>query len=298
MSDLLPQLPVPPAKRPQKPTGPNEPLDDFATGFGSVLLIGAQLISKSAPRFAEKVTENILGPQVALGAGIFKYPLPKPGLLLAPAPFGFVEPHNYGLPENYLHSLADPHSRIGPISNPLAPLIPESSYLHTLPDTHPTVKYEEFIDDSRKQRRALEKLTPSATVDELTNLFKLAKGPDAKKHFFAPDDIANSLEASIKARVGLIPGEQIIMRATRPPDAELATPAGPATPTLSAAGFLPPKISPTGPAFSSTADLFTALQTAGANRPKLGPPALNAQKEANDRAPPLLKELASERSDP
>jgi hypothetical protein len=299
MSDILPKLPPGPSEQVQKPSATTNDVDAFVYGVGGTLLIGSQLISKTAPKFAGKVTENIVGPEIALGAAKkFTYPPLKRPFLLAPAPFGFAEPQAFGLAPNYMYdfeSRLKSHPILG--GRGLEKLLPPpSEFLKNLPDNDPRVIYANFEERGVEQRRELEKLTPGASVEELLGLYTLAKGPNAKQVFYFPEDIAKSLEVSVRSKVGFEQGTKLLEDALIQPGTELNLPAPNTQPTT-----VPSPFDQSPPSFvvpQSTADLFAQLQAEGVKRPLDDPPTNTLQQAAFAIANDVVKQLASERADP
>lgn len=298
MSDLLPQIP-PPRKAPEKPKSPNQPVDDFAEGFLGTLIIGSQLMSKKAPVFARKVMENVLGPEVALRSRpVAHYTLPKASLLIGPAPVGFVAPENYGLPPNWLYGFNKFVTYDFPTLGFLK--LPESSYLHTLPDSHPATAFANWEESAREQRRQVEKLTQKATIEQVLQLYAIAKGPNADKVFYKPDEIVNSLEVTVRIRVGFDQGNKLLEASLLPPVPAPIPPGPVAAPVATPGALLPvlPEGGTTGPSYTTTGDLLAAISAQGTQRPKDAPPSSTLQQAALKLAPELLRDLITERVDP
>lgn len=299
MSDILPQLPKPAGQPPPQPTH-TPPTDSFLYGFAPTLLVGSQFLSKSAPGFARKTSENIFGPEIAFGAADkrFHYTLPKGSLLVAPAPFGFVSPENYGLPPNYMAGYNKFLTYQAP-SLP-APRLPESEVFKTLPDTDPHVIAANYQQRAREQRRQLEALTLRASLPELLDVYTAATGPQAQKLFFDPADIQRSLEASIRARAPGVEGERLIF------DTRLFAETAPHLPKPTNEPLLFPSPLDDGQVVAASggqlggdpAEQLLGIRGLVAPAGLDTPPTDARAAWAFNNAPPLVKNLASERNDP
>lgn len=299
MNDLIADLPKPSGKAPVPGHHGQTDFDAFALGFGALLLFGTQALSKSAPQIAKKVSENILGPEIALGApSKFHYTFPKAAILFGPAPFGFVDPTNYGLEPNYLAGW----NKFVTFNVPSLGFLklPESEILKTLPDYDPRVMEARWKAAARLQQINFEQRTSTATLEQLLDLYALAKGPNAGQYFFDPAAIANALEVSIRLRAGEQQGNKLLG------DVLVDVQSAPSLPRPGTQpDAIPSPLDPVDPPSSKPNRLKTLdeiIQNFDPSR-KLGlplesPPANNLQREAAERAPDVLKHIVSERADP
>lgn len=322
MDPLLP-IPQPTSKPPPKPNEPITSFDLAAYSGGTAAFIATQLYSKSYPHLAAEVSKNVVGPAIVFGKRELGIKPSTGPLLLLPQPFGFQDPHKYGLGPNYLYDLESRARSYGMGLEHLTP--PHSSLLHTLPDTDPRVKYARHQARAAEQLKDLLILTRNSSVEELLDLLELATGPDAGKVFFEPAEIANQLKLLATARAGgreaftqakaahnVTGVERLLPAPARgiggPPSAlDPLAPAGPAGTTAPPAGSgqLPDVLGSLPPGVRvvvvppSSRDLIRDLERAGrAAAPLNTPPTNNQQREAMTRAPELLRELVTERSDP
>lgn len=312
MNPLPPLLQTPSGPAPAKPTEPLPAFDLLAYSSGGALLVATQLYSKSHPHLAAEVSANIIGPRFR--ARPFEHGVTITRLVpsIAPAPFGFVDPTNYGLEPNYLFGI-ESHVKHHVPSLGRATL-PTSEMLHTLPDNDPRVRYAKHEQRAREQRRELDTLTRNLPLEDLLDLYDLSRHPEAGKIFFNPEDIEAQIRASGISRAGGIEefgravaarravqsvpallgpaGTSALIRSPRPAPAPVPAPQAPGRADLPAVFSEP--FRPRGTINVRDESLFGTPFGGG----RLAPPTNTQQQEAMRRAPELLAELVTERSDP
>lgn len=294
--------------------------DVLLIGGGTAAVVGTQLYSKSYPHLAGHVFSNIVG-----GGKPTLFPLQLNaskggiGLFTLPAPFGYADPVNYDLAPNYLANINYVLNQRFGLPNWVG--IPESSFLKTLPDTHPDVKAGEYRLQGLQQIRRIRDFAVRASVEEVLDLYRFANSEEGKKYLYFPGDVSEDLEITIRARQGITQGEdtlrqasesKIISGAVEPPYEGGDYGGGDLFTNLAGAiGGLPrpviravldvtgldPDTSTTKVVGGVTDPLQPGAQVATNTQQTPGVP--NAlQQEAMRRAPELLKQLLTERTDP
>lgn len=184
---------------PAKP--PNEPAtnaDAFMIGAGGTAVVISQIYSKEFPLIAEKISANVIGPHLALRAGIANYPAVPFRLVFLPQPGGYVPPEFYGLAPNYLSEYNKIVTDAG--SYRLLPTLPESEILHTLPDNDPRTLYARQLQRSEDQFALLDFELRRASLDELFEFYRLARSPYGRYYFHDPNHAAELLRMRILGR--------------------------------------------------------------------------------------------------
>lgn len=275
----LPPIEQPTSKAPPKPAEPLPALDIAAYSAGPAAVFATQLYSKSYPHLAEHVAGNVLGPKFNVAEG--KHGIkPSTGVLtLFPAPVGFVDPTNFGLAPNYVYGLEARARQLGVGLEKVLP--PPSTLLHNLPDYDPRVRYEQFRERAKEQRREVAQFALNASVNDIIDLIELTKGADAPRIFFDPAEIEKELIVSGANKAGGLDAFKAAQVARNVSEAQRFLPAPGTQPTRVPSVFdgdpLPsPVPTPLLPA----------------------PPTTNQQREAMKHAPPLLEGLVTERTDP
>jgi len=110
---------------------------------------------------------------------------------LAPAPFGYINPTQYGLEPNYLQ----------PLNNALQ-INARSEMLGLLPDYDPHVVAARYNANARAQLNLIESQLHLLTNEQLEQLLLLAAGPKRQQIFFQPSEVFRSARAALASRIG------------------------------------------------------------------------------------------------
>jgi len=298
MEDLLPLIPPKTGNLPDKKPKTTDDLEIGIYTLGLLAFAVTQYYSKSFPHLAEKTSENIIGPGLK---GIEAKPTMKPlplGASLLPPPLGYISPRRFGLAPNYLNNVEKNLRSPGLGLEVFAP--PQTHFLHNLPDNDPRVLIEELEYEAREQLLVVRHLARTRDIDAVFGLYFAARGPDAKKVFVDPKSIEAELEAQLRQRlygdVGFkqekVRREILISEKHLPQRGEMPkaipSPLGEPNKQYGLGDVYLP----------STGELMNEIAAGGANRPKDARPISNLMAQAAKGAPPLVKDLESERNDP